>query len=405
MQVALRPLARPGPQPRVRAGHVSRYQPDTARTWSSSNRTPVGRGNEPPISSTNAGRRSSTTGSPVRSVPRSRPSRGEPRGVSGAFTRPHAGTVPDRGSTRRASSAGSPVATTPSACTTSQSSSLRRPAPHAPTRSSSMAHADVTGRTPMPTRPTGTVGSQCRPKIRSTPSTPCAAITSCDPPGSSSAGWNSSRTRPGSTEAGAAAAPSRIAVCTSWRHACETPGTVDAHDSPEVSATAGASMSARRATQRGPLPTSQITPVSIGSTRGRRPGKRRTSAAGRPQQQSWWLAVRARASRRLGCDTSLGSGTSSPTTRARSTALGRESPVRVDDHLRTPAGCSWGSGCTATRACPATSCQPGCAGEFFATACNGSAPCPVEGRDHKPSGRSGESRWSSVSTWSGGGRR
>ncbi len=43
--------------------------------------------------------------------------------------------------------------------------------------------------------------------------------------------------------------------------------------------------------------------------------------------------------------------------------------------------------------------------DVFPTACNGSAGFPVEGRDHEPSGRSGESRWSSVSTWSGSVRR
>jgi hypothetical protein len=48
--------------------------------------------------------------------------------------------------------------------------------------------------TRVPTRPTSSRGSQCRPKIESTPSTPPAAITSSAPPGmTSSAGWKINR--------------------------------------------------------------------------------------------------------------------------------------------------------------------------------------------------------------------
>ena len=53
-----------------------------------------------------------------------------------------------------------------------------------------------------PTVPTSDEGSQCSANARSTPSRPPAAITSSAPPGmTSSAGWKTSRTRPGSDAA------------------------------------------------------------------------------------------------------------------------------------------------------------------------------------------------------------
>ena len=64
-----------------------------------------------------------------------------------------------------------------------------------------------------------------------TPSSTRSPMTSIEPPGRhSSAGWNTSRTLPGSRSAcwaRASPAPSRMVVCTSWPQAWQTPGTVE----------------------------------------------------------------------------------------------------------------------------------------------------------------------------------
>ena len=148
-------------------------------------------------------------------------------------------------------------------------------------RSSSRSAAAVMGPMRVPTRPTASRGSQCRPKIRSTPSRPPAAMTSSAPPGvASSAGWKMNLTRPGSCGALAiaTAAPSRDVVCTSWPHAWQTPSTVDRNSRSVASVTGRASRSARSATQVSPSPTSQVRPVPPGSTTGRRPTERSVAA-------------------------------------------------------------------------------------------------------------------------------
>jgi hypothetical protein len=134
--------------------------------------------------------------------------------------------------------------------------------------------ADVIAPTRVPTRPTSSRGSQCSPKIDWTPSSPPAAITSSAPPGmTSSAGWNTSRTRPGSSGADASASPAAMSmvVWASWPQACAAPGTPDAYGSPVSSVSGSASMSARSATQRSPVPTSQVSPVPLSKILGRSP--------------------------------------------------------------------------------------------------------------------------------------
>ena len=105
-------------------------------------------------------------------------------------------------------------------------------------------------------------------KIWSTPSSAPAVIRCSAPPGMiSSAGWNSSRTRPrrrpwACTSASARAAPIRAVVCTSCPQACATPGTVLSHGSPVVSCTGSASRSARSATSGPSSPSSARRPES-----------------------------------------------------------------------------------------------------------------------------------------------
>ena len=104
-------------------------------------------------------------------------------------------------------------------------------------RISSASAAPVTGPSRSPTWPTSMVGSQCRQKIRLTPSSAPSSISRVAPPGmTSSAGWNSSRTRPGSspaacTSASARPAPSRAVVWTSCPQAWATPATLLCHGS------------------------------------------------------------------------------------------------------------------------------------------------------------------------------
>ena len=139
---------------------------------------------------------------------------------------------------------------------------------------STTSHAEVIGPTRVPSFPTSSRGSQCSAKIRSTPSMAPSATMSIAPPGcTSSAGWKTSRTRPGSVGALASAspAPSSIAVCASWPQACITFGVAEANGSPVDSCSGRASMSARRATQRLPRPTSHTRPVPPGRVRGSRP--------------------------------------------------------------------------------------------------------------------------------------
>ena len=109
-------------------------------------------------------------------------------------------------------------------------------------------------------------GSQCRPKIRLTPSSAPARIDISAPPGMiSSAGWKISRTRPGSsaaTDCSARPAPTRPAVCTSCPHACATPSMLLRQGSGMRSSTGSASRSARRPiTGPGFSPMSTSTPV------------------------------------------------------------------------------------------------------------------------------------------------
>ncbi len=172
--------------------------------------------------------------------------------------------------------------TVPSACTRSAVRCGREVCPPGEVRrSSSMSQAEVIGPTRVPTWPTSRRGSQCSAKMRSTSSRPFAAMTSSAPPGwTSSAGWKTSRTRPGSrsaTEASARPAPSSTEVCASCPHMCATPGTCETHGTSVCSCSGRASMSARSATVRGPEPMSQISPVP-GSRRGSRPADSSTRA-------------------------------------------------------------------------------------------------------------------------------
>ena len=154
-------------------------------------------------------------------------------------------------------------------------------------RTSSASAAPVIGPSRSPTWPTSMVGSQCRQKIRSTPSSaPSLDQPSSAPPGmTSSAGWNSSRTRPGSRPPRAPrpargrrrAAP---AVCTSCPQACATPGDrCCAHGSVVRSSTGSASRSARRATS-GPVAGADVgdQPGVAGSGSSREPASSRRLA-------------------------------------------------------------------------------------------------------------------------------
>ena len=117
------------------------------------------------------------------------------------------------------------------------------------------------------------------------------------PPGmTSSAGWNSSRTRPGSspaacTSASAKPAPSSAVVWTSCPHAWATPATWLRHGSSVVSLSGRASRSARSATRGPASPRSAISPES--PVRVRR----------QPTWSRWWLT---RSVVRVSCHDSSG---------------------------------------------------------------------------------------------------
>ena len=245
---------------------------------------PVGARIWPTSVRTRPSRASHVAWSPVRRVPRSTPCCGIAFAASPACTAPQTRTVPDRGSTWRVSRSGSCVISSPSASTRSAVRCGRAVWPPGEASSiSTTSQAEVIGPVRVPSLPTSSRGSQCRAKIRSTPSTAPSATMSIAPPGcTSSAGWKISRTRPGSAGALASArpAPSTIAVWASCPQACMTFGTVEANGSPVASCSGRASMSARSATQRRPWPTSQTRPVPSGSVRGSRP-----AAVSRPADQ------------------------------------------------------------------------------------------------------------------------
>ena len=197
------------------------------------------------------------TASSIRTVPPTTPAEGMTLGATPARTIPHTTLTPARGSRRRDSTAGSSVISLPRAKVRSSVRCGREVWPPLPvSRTSSWSAAPVIGPSRTPTWPRSRVGSQWRQKIRSTSSRAPSSSMDVAPPGmTSSAGWNSSRTRPGSsprrcTSASASPAPTRPAVCTSWPQACATPGRVLTQASVVRSSTGRASRSARSATAR-----------------------------------------------------------------------------------------------------------------------------------------------------------
>ena len=207
------------------------------------------------------------TASSIRTVPASVPRPGITLAAAPACTIPHTTLTPARGSRRRLRMAGSSVISLPMANVRSSVRCGRLVCPPLPPRrTDSESAAPVSGPSRRPSRPTSRLGSQCSPKTWCTSSRAPAWIRCSAPPGMiSSAGWKSSRTRPGScprtyTSLSASAAPTRPAVCTSWPQACATPGTVLVHGSLVRSSTGSASRSARSATRRSPVPSSAMMP-------------------------------------------------------------------------------------------------------------------------------------------------
>ena len=144
------------------------------------------------------------TASSIRTVPPTTPAAGITLGATPARTMPHTTLTPARGSRRRDSTAGSSVISLARAKVRSSVRCGREVWPPLPvSRTSSWSAAPVIGPSRSPTWPTSRVGSQCRQKICSTPSrAPSVDQAQVAPPGmTSSAGWNSSRTRPGSSPA------------------------------------------------------------------------------------------------------------------------------------------------------------------------------------------------------------
>ena len=117
------------------------------------------------------------------------------------------------------------------------------------------------------TAPQGRLGATWTAKAVSTPSSIPASSRARPAPANSSAGSNTSRTRPGRASRSShsrAAAPSSMAVWASWPQACITPGTREAKGRPVASWMGRASMSARSSTvgPGRPPEISATTPVS-----------------------------------------------------------------------------------------------------------------------------------------------
>ena len=221
-------------------------------------------------------------------------------------------------------------------------------------RSSSRSVAEVMAPTRVPTMPTGRRGSQCRPKIWSTPpSRAPEAITSSAPPGmTSSAGWKISRMRPGSSgaEARARAVASRIVVWASCPQAWQAPSTVDEWGRPVASVSGRASMSARSATHRSPVPMSQIRPVPVAMISGLRPAALSRPATSSVVPNSWrdssgWACrCRNQASTSAALAVSHSSSQSGPRPAPRSGTVGILTPLSVNSTSEPPPGSLGASG-------------------------------------------------------------
>ncbi len=109
-------------------------------------------------------------------------------------------------------------------------------------------------------------GTLWKPSAMSKPSAAPSAIMAAAPDSVSSAGWNTSTTRPASSGAASrntSATPSRVAVWMSWPQACILPSASLAKGRPVRSWMGSASMSARMASVGPDLPPSMVpsTPV------------------------------------------------------------------------------------------------------------------------------------------------
>ncbi len=248
---------------------------------------------------------------------------------------PHTTLTPARGSRRRLRMAGSSVITLPRAKVRSSVRCGREVWPPLPmSRTVSASAAPVSGPSRRPMLPTSRLGSQWRPNTWLTSSSAPVEIRCSAPPGmTSSAGWNSSRTRPGSsprvaTSARASPAPTSPAVWTSCPQACATPGVVLFHGSEIRSSTGSASRSARSATSGPSVPISARTPPPSGRViRQPAPSSAETTASevrSSAQLSSGW-ACRSR--RRVTRSSAYLSTTSAMTEVAGREGVGMTSPV------------------------------------------------------------------------------
>ena len=181
---------------------------------------------------------------------------------------PQTTETPLRTSTRRDSTAGTLTAICARAKTSSSVRCGREVWPPRPVSSILMvSEAEVMAPIRVPILPTSIRGSQCRARIRGTPSrTPCSMQLWAPPGMVSSAGWKMIRTVPRSGDSSCIrcrtrAAPSMVAVWTSWPQAWVTPWFFEANGRPVSSMMGRASMSPRRAVAIGPSPMSTVRPV------------------------------------------------------------------------------------------------------------------------------------------------
>jgi hypothetical protein len=184
------------------------------------------------------------------------------------------------------------VCRSPTSCAATETGSLARcgiepcpPAPRTVTVSAELADVIVPGREV--NIPAGCDAMTCMPYAAFTrcpdaSSTPSASMRPA-PSQPSSPGWNMKTTSPHRSSrrpASRYAAPTSIAVCRSWPHACISPASRLANSSPEFSATGSASMSARSSTA-GPGDPPRSTAVTAVQDRPRVISSGRPSSASR----------------------------------------------------------------------------------------------------------------------------
>ena len=225
---------------------------------------------------------------------------------------------------------------------------------------STLSQAAVIGPERRPTRPASSFGSQCSAKIRSTSLSTPPSIASSAPPGHALLGRLEDHPDPCRAAPAREPAPAprraRRSCAHRDRRRGRRPARVDAYGTSLTSCSGSASMSARSATTRSPVPMSQYSPVPTGRTCGCRPAPDRAAASRSVVRCSaypssgFWCSSRRNVTRPDPCSSSQRSSqgaVAQPGRRSRHSG----SPTRISSSSASTTGRSSPPALAATRRC------------------------------------------------------